>query len=240
MAKFYGIGVGVGNEKNVTKYAIDTFSLLDILYVPSAKAEKTYSAAHDIVKNYLPETLKIRTRHFPMTYDSEELQKAWDEISTEIVEEVKRGKNVGFITIGDALTYSTYIYLLRKVEREIDVVTLPGITSFLDIAANCNFPLVEGNDALVIVPATIGIEKIRDYLRKESSIVLMKVYRNYREIAQLLEEENLLPYAVAVSNSSKEEQRIFYPVQKEDEDEISYFTTILINKKFEYGSKGER
>lgn len=237
MAKFYGIGVGVGHERNVTKYAIDTFSALDILYAPTAKEGRQYSVAHGIVKNYLPDALEIRTRHFPMTYDTKELQRVWDDISFEIIEEVKKGKNVGFITIGDSLTYSTYIYLLKQVRKEVEVETLPGITSFLDIASNCNFPLVEGDDTLVVVSATAGIEKIRNYLKNENSIVLMKVFRNYGEIAEVIEEEGLLPYAIAVSNSSKKEQEVFYPVLKEDEERISYFTTILINKNYEYDSK---
>lgn len=234
MAKFYGIGVGVGSAYNVTKRAIDTLSAIDVLYVPSAKEEKKDSVAYEIVKSYIPQKVEVRKRHFPMTYDTEILGEAWNGIAEEIIREIHGGKNVGFITIGDALVYSTYIYLLKKLKDEVEVETVAGITSFLDIAANCNFPLVEGNDALVVVPATVGMEKIREYLLREKSVVLMKVYRNYLEIAELIEELGLLDYAIAVSNSSKREQEIIYPVVAEEKGRVSYFTTILINRNWKY------
>ncbi|MDO4792809.1 MAG: precorrin-2 C(20)-methyltransferase [Filifactor alocis] len=234
MAKFYGIGVGVGSEYNVTKKAIDTLATVDVLYVPSAKEESKDSVAYEIVKSYIPGKVEVRKRHFPMTYDTEVLEEAWSGIAQEIIREVDGGKNVGFITIGDALVYSTYIYLLKKLKEEIEVETIAGITSFLDIAANCNFPLVEGNDALVVVPATVGIERIREYLLREKSVVLMKVYRNYLEIASLIEELDLLDYAIAVSNSSKKDQEIIFPVTGKEKDRVSYFTTILINRNWKY------
>lgn len=234
MAKFYGIGVGVGSERNVTKRAIDTLAEIDILYVPSAKEESKDSVAHEIVKSYIPKKVEVRKRHFPMSYDTGVLEEAWSSIAKEIIYEVHRGKNVGFITIGDAMVYSTYIYLLKKLKGEIEVETIAGVTSFLDIAANCNFPLVEGNDALIVVPATVGIERIREYLLREKSVVLMKVYRNYLEIANLIEELDLLDYSIAVSNSSKKEQEIVFPVVAKEKDRISYFTTILINRNWKY------
>ena len=142
MAVFYGIGVGVGDSKAVTVKAKETLGMLDILYVPTAKKESA-SVAHNIVKPYISQYLEIRERHFPMNYNQDDLNSAWNSIASEIEEEVKKGKNVGFVTIGDPMVYSTYIYLLKILKSKIDIVTLPGITSFLDIASSENFPLVE-------------------------------------------------------------------------------------------------
>ena len=36
------------------------------------------------------------------------------QIAAEIVEDVKAGKNVGFITLGDPMIYSTYVYIMER------------------------------------------------------------------------------------------------------------------------------
>ncbi len=230
---FYGIGVGVGNSLTVTKKAIDILDTLDILYVPTAKKTENYSTAHSIVKNYINEKTIIKARHFPMSYDSEELQKAWNEIASEIIQDVSDGKDVGFITIGDPMVYSTYIYLLRILKDKINITTIPGIASFLDIASNNNFPLAEGDDPLIILPATIGTDRLRQYIKNENSIVLMKVYNNFNEVIEMLLEENLQGHSIVVSNSSKDEQIIYRNIKDLSKKDVSYFTTILINKRWE-------
>ncbi|MDD4780667.1 MAG: precorrin-2 C(20)-methyltransferase [Tissierellia bacterium] len=230
---FYGIGVGIGDSLAVTKKAIDVLGMVDILYVPTAKKTDDFSTAHNIVKDYINEKTMVKRRHFPMNYNSEELQKAWNEISSEIIGDVSRGKNVGFITIGDPMVYSTYIYLLRILKDKIKVTTIPGIASFLDIASNNNFPLVEGEDPLIILPATMDIKSIRNYVKNENSIVLMKVYNNFDEIVKMLVEEKLENFSIIVSNSSKEEEVIYKNLKDIKKSDVSYFTTILINKKWE-------
>jgi precorrin-2 C(20)-methyltransferase len=229
---FYGIGVGVGNSLTVTKKAIDVLDTLDILYVPTAKGTENFSTAHSIVRDYVNEKTIVKARHFPMNYRTEELQKAWNEIASEIIEDVSTGKDVGFITIGDPMVYSTYIYLLKILKDKIKIETIPGIASFLDIASKNNFPLVEGEDPLIILPATIDIERLRNYIKNESSIVLMKVYNNFDEILEMLIDEDLENHSLAVSNSSKDEEIIYQNINNVKKSDVSYFTTILINKRW--------
>lgn len=230
---FYGIGVGVGNRLTVTKNAIDVIGALDILYVPTAKKTENYSTAHSIVKDYINVRTIIKSRHFPMNYNTEELQQAWNEIASEIIKDVSDGNKVGFITIGDPMVYSTYIYLLKIMKDKIKITTIPGIASFLDIASNNNFPLVEGEDPLIILPATMGMERMKNYVKSENSIVLMKVYNNFDEVVEMLLEENLENYSIIVSNSSTYEEIIYQNIKDVKKSDISYFTTILINKRWE-------
>lgn len=230
---FYGIGVGVGNSQTVTKKAIDVLDTLDILYVPTAKKEEDFSTAHSIVKDYINEKIIIKARHFPMNYNTDVLQKAWNEIASEIIKDVSEGKKAGFVTIGDPMVYSTYIYLLRILKDKIKITTIPGIASFLDIAANNNFPLVEGEDPLLILPATMGTEKLINYIKNENSLVLMKVYNNFDEVIKMLIEEKLERHSIVVSNSSKDEEIIYENIRDIKKSDVSYFTTILINKRWE-------
>lgn len=230
MAKFYGIGTGPGDSSLLTLKAVDRLNKLDILYTPEAKKGGD-SLALSIVKKYLPQKLEIKSRHFPMSNDSIEKIQAWDNVSREIVEDVKIGKEVGFITLGDPMIYSTYVYVMERLMEEIDVETIPGISSFSNIASNQNYPLVMDTDPLMVIPCTMEEEKIDEALEKYDCFVLMKVYRKINMILDKLEKHNLIDHAILVSNSSQDKEEVFTNLRDNQLDEkISYFSTILVNK----------
>lgn len=229
MAKFYGIGVGPGDSKLVTVQAVETLKNIDILVTPQAK-KGGESVAHGIIAEYLPSSVEVKERHFPMNFNEEELVEAWDKIAEEVIADVQSGKNVGFVTLGDPMVYSTYIYILKRVLGKIDVKTIPGVTSFLNIASDLNFPLVEGEEPLIVVPCTMEEEKINEILKTHSCIVLMKVYKNFQNIVKMIKDNNLQDNAILVSNSSKESEQVYRNLEGLTQDQISYFSTILINK----------
>ena len=231
MAKFYGIGTGPGDSSLLTIKAVETLQNLDILYTPEAK-KGGESLALSIVNKYLPDKLEIKSRHFPMSFNDGEKIVAWNKVADEIVADVKEGKNVGFVTLGDPMIYSTYVYIMERLIGSIDVETIPGISSFSNIASNQNFPLVMDKEPLIIIPCTIDEEKIDYALENYSSIVLMKVYKNFKEIVSKLEKNDLIDYAILVSNSSQDGEVVYNDLRDINlEDKISYFSTILVNKE---------
>ena len=232
---FYGIGTGVGDCKSVTVKAAEVLSALDIVYVPLSKKEGAGSVAYSIISSYLKDGVTVKERHFPMSYDSGALMESWSAIADEIEADVSAGNEVGFVTIGDPMVYSTYIYLLRLLKDRVKVATIPGITSFQDIAANHSFPLAEGDDPLIVLPATGDMDRLRRYIREENSLVIMKVYKNYRDIVDIIAEYDLLDCSIAVSNSSKDSEQVFTDLTAVKQEDVSYFTTILINKKWRKG-----
>ena len=230
MAKFYGIGTGPGDSSLVTVKAINTLKNIDILYTPEAKKGGD-SLALSIVKEYVPDKVEIKSRHFPMSNHGTDKIEAWEDISKEIVSDVKSGKDVGFITLGDPMIYSTYVYVMERIMEDIGVETIPGISSFSNIASNQNFPLVMDTDPLVVIPCTMEEDKIDEALEKYDCIVLMKIYKKINLILDKLKKHNLIDYAILVSNSSQEREVVFTNLREEEIDEkISYFSTILVNK----------
>ncbi|MDY3374789.1 MAG: cobalt-factor II C(20)-methyltransferase [Terrisporobacter othiniensis] len=230
MAKFYGIGTGPGDSSLVTVKAINTLKNIDILYTPEAKKGGD-SLALSIVKEYVPDKVEIKSRHFPMSNHGTDKIEAWEDISKEILSDVKSGKDVGFITLGDPMIYSTYVYVMERIMEDIEVETIPGISSFSNIASNQNFPLVMDTDPLVVIPCTMEEDKIDEALEKYDCIVLMKIYKKINLILDKLKKHNLIDYAILVSNSSQEREVVFTNLREEEIDEkISYFSTILVNK----------
>ncbi|MFZ5969175.1 MAG: cobalt-factor II C(20)-methyltransferase [Bacillota bacterium] len=229
MAKLYGIGTGPGDSSLLTLKAVKILESIDVIFTPEAKKGGD-SLALSIVKDYINPKAEIIQKHFPMNFNEEEKNEAWDEIAEDIEAQVKGGKNVAFITLGDSMTYSTYIYLLIRLQGKIDIETVPGITSFANIAASHNMPLVFDKDSLVVVPCTTDHEKIDFALANFNSIVLMKVYKNFQDIIDKIKEHKLEKHAILVSNSSLEEEKVYRNLENVDKGQISYFSTIVINK----------
>ncbi|HEM6082226.1 TPA: cobalt-factor II C(20)-methyltransferase [Streptococcus suis] len=230
MARFYGIGIGPGDSELVTVKASRILGELDILYTPEAK-KGTKSLALEIASPYVSEDLTIKQRHFPMVRDKSHKEGQWLEIAEEIVEDVRAGKNVGFITLGDPMVFSTYSYLLDIIGNRIETKTIPGITSYNSIAAEVGLPLVMDEESFAVVPATAGVQHLEAVLRTHETVVIMKVANHLAEVLPLLKQFDLLDKTVLVSRSSTDQQEIRHGVADlSPEEKLSYFSTMLVKK----------
>lgn len=231
MTKFYGIGVGPGDEELVTVKAVKVIKKLDVLYAP-LPLKNGVSTAEKIISTYIEKNTQIKRRYFPMNFDNKEKKNAWKEIASEIIKDVKCGKNVGFITLGNPMIYSTYIYLLEIIKDKVCIETIPGIASFSNIASTNNYPLAIDNDKLAILPGITKKEDLNKLFKINDSIVIMKVYKNFKTIIETLDENDLIESAIMVSNSSMEDEKIYTDLREVyNMEKIPYFSTILINKR---------
>lgn len=228
---FIGIGVGPGSPDLLTIRAVETLKTLDVLVVPAGKKEGK-SEALAIVGDYLPDSVEIVSKHFPMISDYDQMMEAIQVIADDIEALVLDNKRVGFVTLGDPMLYSTYIYLLKCLGGKVETVTIPGISSAFAIASGLNRPLAEGDTPLLIYPCTGDMAELEAVLDSHDSIVLMKVYKSFEWVRELLTKKELLGCAVAVSNFGKPEQVIHNRLDQVEAESISYFTTILINKRW--------
>lgn len=230
MAKFYGIGIGPGDSELVTVKASRLLGQLDLLYTPEAK-KGSKSFALSIAEPYLGEQLEIKQRHFPMVASNSEKEAQWRAIAAEIVADVQTGKNVGFITLGDPMVYSTYSYLLQLVREDIETQTVPGITSFSSMASSLGQPLTMDEESLAVLPATAPAEKIDAALALHDSIVLMKVANHLDVVLPLLKKHGLLGQTYLVSHASGEQEQVMKGLEELSPDsKLTYFTSLLVKK----------
>ncbi|WP_302117911.1 cobalt-factor II C(20)-methyltransferase [uncultured Limosilactobacillus sp.] len=230
MASFYGIGVGPGDSELLTVKAINTIKKLDILYVPQAhKGGK--SVAEKIATPYLPATLTIKKRHFPMVKNWDTKVESWRKIADEIKNDVQEGKNVGFLTLGDPSVYSTFSYIADMLVRDIDVQTIAGISSFSQIAASLSIPLMLDEESLEVVPATADEEKLTKVVDLNDNVVIMKIATNFKKVYQILQARDLLDKTIIVENASMTNQKVQRLSEYTSEDHLPYFSTALLKKK---------
>ncbi|PWI32245.1 precorrin-2 C(20)-methyltransferase [Vibrio albus] len=228
--KLYAIGTGPGASDLITVRAARLLDKLDVLYAPAGR-KGGRSLALSIVQEYLGEAVQIKERHFPMTADATQKQQAWDAVAADIEQDVKQGKQVGFITLGDSMLFSTWVFLLERLSDKIDIDVIPGITSFSAIASQAQFPLCMEKQSLAVMSCTADADALRAALNSHECVVLMKVYGRFTQIRQLLEELDLLDHAILMANASMGSE-ICYPDLRliESGEDLPYFSTILVNR----------
>ena len=156
---------------------------------------------------------------------------AWEANKQEILALLNAGKNVAFLTIGDPMFYSTYIYVFRLLENAgVEIKTIPGIPAFAAIGSQLGYPIVEGDDVLSIIPATASPEKVEKAMQASDNVVLMKVYKNFEEVADMLDQNEMAEQAVLVSRAGLDDEKIIYDVLAHKKDKLNYLSTILTRK----------
>ena len=189
---FYGIGLGPGDPELLTLKALHTIQKADCIFVPKSDSKED-SLALEIVKDYV-KGKRVIEQVYPMTKDKETLNTAWLKAAEEIHTEVKNGYNVVYLTLGDPMTFSTYIYLLRHLNTmlpEKAIHTIPGITSYNAAACAANYPLLTGDEKLAVIPIPKDVAELRSILESFDTIVMMKVAKKLDEVIQLLEDMKL-------------------------------------------------
>jgi precorrin-2/cobalt-factor-2 C20-methyltransferase len=189
VAVVYAVGVGPGDPELLTRKAERILRQADVVLAPVSNPGEA-SVALETVREFLDEERQeIISHQFPMTSDRSRLLPAWQEAAALIAERVQAGKNVAFITIGDPLLYSTFIYLLRIFREsypQIDIEIVPGISSINTSAAVACVPLAEADERIAIVPATAGMEKVIAALADYDTVVLLKVKPLFGDILEVL------------------------------------------------------
>jgi len=223
---FYGIGVGPGEPELLTLKAVNVLKEIDILALPESKKEKG-SVAFDIAKPYLKDGFDQMVLTFPMITDEEKKKKLRYENALLIKEQLDKGKNVGFLTLGDPMIYSTFVYLLEYL-KEFSVKTeiVPGITSFSAIAAKLGIPIVIGDEKFAIVSNfDNNTEKIAELF---DCIVFMKISSYKNEFIDLLKKIKGRFYLV--SNVGKPNEKVITELDDLINEEITYFSTLILYK----------
>jgi precorrin-2/cobalt-factor-2 C20-methyltransferase len=227
---FYGVGVGPGDPELLTLKAVNVIREADVIIAPKTE-KKEDSTALSIARPYLQNNVTVLELVFPMVNDTQILTEAWEYNKNAILDLLKEGKKVVFLTLGDPMFYSTYIYVFNLLEDcGYPVETVPGITAFCAIGSKMGYPLVEGNNVLSVVPCTIEEERLDEVLKTSDNLVLMKVYKNYTQILEKLEKYGLMENAIMVSKCGLDDETVVHDLKDAGLQKVNYLSTILTRR----------
>ena len=224
----YGVGVGPGDPKLMTLLAVETIEKCPVIAVPadSRKLAVSYRIAEKMINGM--EEKECLTLSIPMTKDQQILKEKYKQDAELIIQRLKDGRDVAYLTIGDPTIYSTYIYLHRLIrEQGYPAEIINGIPSFCAAAARVGESLADRSEQLHIIPSNYEIEKALEY---PGSKVLMKAGSKLSFVKQILKEKET--EGIMVENCGFPDEQIYYDMDRAPE-KTSYYTTILVRQKQE-------
>jgi len=232
------IGVGPGDPELLTLKGVRLLREADVVIAPVGDRSSA-SIARGIVAPYLDESRqRIIEQVYPMKKNQEGLEDFWAESAREVAALVKEGRKVAFLTLGDPLLYSTFLYLrieLAKIAPEIPVEYVSGVSSVHAAAALAGIPLGLSDERLAILPATYEEEKLRATLEDFDCVVLMKVHRVFDKIKALLSELGLSDQAVYVKRIGLPEEEVFPQLDWVPAEALDYLSLIIVRRRGSHG-----
>lgn len=226
--KFYAVGVGAGNPLDMTLKAKQVLESADAILIPVKKAgEKStaYSIAVQSADIWHIKTIEVV---FPMKLSMDYKAYLNRDILSEVFSYLENGKNVAMITLGDVSVYSTASYVRQYIQNEdFDTEVVAGIPSFCSSASRARISLCENDESLIVVPAVKSVDKIKKAIEDFDNIVIMKAGKALEWLIPFLKENNLAENTMMFCNVGMENEYI----GKLKNENISYFTTLIIKKK---------
>jgi precorrin-2/cobalt-factor-2 C20-methyltransferase len=234
-ATLYGVGVGPGAPDLMTLRSVAILKAVPVIAIPR-RSEYVPSLAWEIARPNIGEVPGQERLFltFPMTKDPERLRPAWDEAFAQIGARLERGLSVAFITEGDPLVYSTFIYLLGEARQrwpEVNIEIVPAVSSITAVPAVTGTPLADGQERIAILPATYGVDDLADVLRQFDTVILMKVGSVMPTVVAALEREDLVERAFYVSKATTGQQRVVHDLRSLRNDRCDYFSMVVVARQ---------
>ncbi len=224
----FGVGVGPGDPELLTVKAWRLISGASTIAYLCANGDQ--STALEIARPFLPDTYKSIAIDMPMRVERQPAQAAYDEGSNRIARALEEGRDVIFLCEGDPLFYGSFRFVSERLIQKYDIVVVPGITSISAATAELRQPLVERDETLKVLPATMSAEKLKSELATASAAAIIKVGRHIDKVKAVLSELNLLDQATAIEHATRPTQ-IIRPLNEIASPTLPYFTTIIVRRK---------
>ena len=223
--KFFGIGVGPGDTELLTIKAAKLLKKINVICSPRS-AESKRSLALSIIQPILDgrnDVYEILDPLFPMIEDKLALNTYWDQAAEIIAEKLVKGKDVGFITLGDPTVYSTFSYVAKRLkDLDFEIEVIPGITSFTGCAAAAGISLAEKDEIVVIVPKVD--DRLSRILEYGDTFIIMKTSRHSEILEEIISKDKRDKSIISVQNCSMEDENIFEGFSKDKK----YLSTTII------------
>lgn len=227
----YGVGVGPGDPDLLTLKALGILRTVPKIFA-ACSSKNDYSIAENIIRKHVPER-QIEKLPFPMSNNKAELLAAWKQNSERVLDTLRDGIDCAFVTLGDPLTYSTFSYLFKTIKKtapDVQVKSIPGITSFQAAASAANIPLSEGEETLVVVSGAKGGLKLEEVIKTADNVVMLKTYRQFDDIYETLENLDMLSNATFLCRLGTEEENIVRDITQLKNSSTPYLSLIIVKK----------
>ncbi|WUR15753.1 precorrin-2 C(20)-methyltransferase [[Empedobacter] haloabium] len=233
---FYGVGVGPGPAGYLPVAALEALRAADLIYAPRARGVQDSVALQCLAgTGFTPAPAQLREIEFNMDPDRSVLSEHYAQLADAIARELRAGRTVAYLTIGDSMTYSTYGYVLAALRARIPELpqrTFPGVTSYAAAAAAMAWPLGEGKERVLILPCPESADELRREIETHDIVVLMKVGARLPWVLDLLREMDIAQHCAFARRIGLPGELLSTDVGALEANEaMGYLATLLVRRK---------
>ncbi len=222
--RLYGVGVGPGDPELLTLKALRIIKSVAVIAYPAP--EEGASFARAIVARWLSANEREVALLFPMR-PGPASDAVYERAADALAAELDRGLDVACLCEGDPLFYGTFGRLLPRLATRYEIEIVPGVSSLGAASAAAALPLVQGEETLLVIPATLGEKALSARLAAADAALIMKLGRHLEKVRRVLSSLSLLERAIYIERASLEEGRVL-PFSAVDFGDAPYFSMALI------------
>jgi precorrin-2/cobalt-factor-2 C20-methyltransferase len=229
----YGIGVGPGDPELITLKGARLLRAADVILTPVGARSETSIAAVAVAPLLDPGRQRIVEVVCPMQSDEADRDGRWARLAAEVAIMVGAGQQVAFITLGDPMFYSTFLYLLRELRSltpSVPVEIVPGISSVYAAAGLAGLPLGLNDETFCVVPATAPEADLEAALAGNGTVVLLKVYRAFDRLRVLLKRLGREQDAIYVRRIGLSGEAVIRDLDLVQREDLDYMSLLLVRR----------
>jgi precorrin-2/cobalt-factor-2 C20-methyltransferase len=234
LTRLHGIGVGPGDPELVTVKGARLIRAADVVFVPAARIGQR-SLARSIAEPYIASGQRVVELEYPTDGRAHaSLERTWGANADVIATELGSNLTGVFLTEGDPMLYSTFVYTmdaLRARHPEVSIEITPGVSSVTAAAAAAGVPLAVGQQRIAILPADSPESVLRSTLSGADTTILLKLSAGSDRIVDLLRELGLLEQAVWVRRCGQASQEIVHDVGTLRGRALDYFSLMIVTRR---------
>lgn len=183
--KLYGVDIGPGDPRCLTLRVTDVLHSVDVIF--TVVSQNASSNVSRFVVESLEPRGEIHLQIFSMSCDKAVRAVQAQANADATITELKAGRDCAFATLGDAMTYSTFGYVLEIIREAIpgaELEIVPGITSFATLTVKAGTVLVENGGQLRVIPSFKSeMAEVLDF-PKGSIMILLETYRSCKALVE--------------------------------------------------------
>lgn len=221
----YGIGIGPGDPGLITVKGAEIIGRLNTIFIP--ETGDSDSRANEIIKDYIGVGAEVIRLNFSMSKDIAERSRSRMENVERVIKKYGSGGVCGIVTLGDPMTYSTFIYLYEELKNRCPVKIIPGITSYNALAAMSGLPLVAGNERFCVIT---DIDEFDYIYGRFDTVVMMKVSSYHKELYKKLSVLNGDFRFFIASNAGMESYSTGDDISILNTERLPYLTTVILKR----------
>ncbi len=226
--KIHGLGVGPGDPELITLKALRLLRAAPVVAYPAP--EEGPSFARGIVARWLvPSQIEIAIR-MPMETARFPAQAVYDRAAAEIAGHLAAERDVAVLCQGDPFFYGSFMYLFERLAERFPVAVIPGVSSLTACAAAAGWPLAARDDALIVLPATLGEIELAHRLAAADAAIIIKLGRRFAKVRDVLDRLGLSGNARYIERAKLAAERVL-PLTDVQAENVPYFSMILIHRR---------